>query len=101
MSISAISPAAIAALQGPQVARTEIGGGSLQGFNQFLADSIKQANSTVQSADTAINTMVESQGANLHETMIAIERADITSRLTIRVGQKLVQAYKEISQMQV
>ena len=45
--------------------------------------------------------MVETQGANLHEAMIALSRAEIALRVTTKIGQKLVGAYQEISRMQI
>lgn len=72
-----------------------------QEFQDLLRQGVQKANQEVRVADQAVQEMVSTQGANLHETMIALEKADIATRLTARVGQKLVQAYKEISQMQV
>ena len=72
-----------------------------QEFQDLLRQGVQKANQQVRVADQAVEEMVHTQGANLHETMIALEKADIATRLTARVGQKLVQAYKELSQMQV
>ena len=38
---------------------------------------------------------------DLHEAIIAVEKADIALRLTAQVTQRAVEAYKEISRMQV
>ena len=70
-------------------------------FAQTLAEGISAADGTLKEADASVEQMVESNGANLHETMIALEKADIAARLTIKIGTKLVQAYREVSQMQV
>ena len=70
-------------------------------FTALLETGLDKANTTMKAADVAVETMVETQGANLHEAMIALDKAEITARLTSRIGQKLVQAYREVSQMQV
>ena len=38
---------------------------------------------------------------NIHETMIALNKADIAFRMTLQVRNKLVEAYQEIIRMQV
>jgi flagellar hook-basal body complex protein FliE len=70
-------------------------------FGELLARRLEATNATVRTADQQVQTMVETQGANLHETMIALEKADIAMRLTVRVGTLLVEAYREVSRMQV
>lgn len=70
-------------------------------FARALGAEVNKVNEVLVESDSAVTTMVESQGANIHETMIALDKADIAVRLTNKIGQKLVQAYKEVSQMQV
>jgi len=73
----------------------------VESFSKALGAEVNRVNETLVSGDLAVNQMVESQGANIHEAMIALDKADIAVRLTNKIGQKLVQAYKEVSQMQV
>lgn len=70
-------------------------------FTDLLTQGIERANQTQLDANRQVDTLVQTQGANMHETMIALSRADITLRLTLKVGQKLVQAYQEVSRMNV
>ena len=76
-------------------------GGVSDNFGASLRDAVVQMNQDQIAADTAVNEMVESQGANVHETMIALERADISLRLATKIGQKLVQAYQDVTRMQL
>lgn len=71
------------------------------GFGAMLEQGLVSANVEGQNADVAMEEMVRSQGANLHEAMIAMSRAELATKLTTKVGQKLVQAYQEISRMQI
>jgi flagellar hook-basal body complex protein FliE len=41
------------------------------------------------------------QTANLHETMIALEKADVSFQLMLQVRNKIVGAYEEIMRMQL
>lgn len=70
-------------------------------FASTLSRAIDAVNAQSRAADTAVQDMVASQGANLHETMIELEKAEIATRLAVKIGQKLVQAYQEVSRMQV
>lgn len=70
-------------------------------FTDLLTQGIESANRSQLEANRQVETLVQTQGANMHETMIALSRADITLRLTLKVGQKLVQAYQEVSRMNV
>lgn len=76
-------------------------GAAASDFGQILADGVEAANQTVKAGDAAVEQMVQSGGGNLHETMIALDKAEIATRLTVKVGQKLVTAYREISQINV
>ncbi len=40
-------------------------------------------------------------GGNLHETAIALEKADIAMRVATKVRNKLVEAYQEVMRMSV
>lgn len=52
-------------------------------------------------ADQAVWRLAAGQADNLHEVMIAVERASIALELTIAIRNKLVEAYQEIMRMQV
>jgi len=52
-------------------------------------------------ADTSIEQLVAGNTKNLHETMIALEKADISFRLMMEVRNKIIEAYHEIMRMQV
>jgi flagellar hook-basal body complex protein FliE len=40
-------------------------------------------------------------GGNLHETALALEKADVALRLATKVRNKLVEAYQEVMRMNV
>lgn len=71
------------------------------GFGAMLEQGLVAANTEGHRADAAMEQMVHSQGANLHEAMIAMSRAELATKLAVKVGQKLVQAYQEVSRMQL
>ena len=68
-----------------------------QGFEKLFDDTktnLQQADQTVLDANTGGDV-------DLHEMMIAMEKADISLRLLVQVRNKTVDAYKEIMRMQV
>ena len=89
-------------IQTPQVG--EIGrGNDVEGasFSDLLGDALSRVNAVQQQADLAMERVATGDAEDLHEAMLAIERADIALRLTAQVTQKAVEAYKEVSRMQV
>lgn len=74
------------------------GGGSFAGV---LKSSLAEVNQLQQKADAAITALATGDKASLHDTMIAIEQADVSFRLMMQVRNKIVEAYQEIMRMQV
>jgi flagellar hook-basal body complex protein FliE len=101
MAINAVGVGQLGGIQRQQGLTNASGARGGQEFQQILNDRLQQADHEVRVGDQAVDEMINTQGANLHETMIALERADIAIRLTTKVGEKLVRAYKEVSQIQV
>ncbi len=71
------------------------------GFGEVLSKSIAAVNDRANKADSLVEGLVEGRHANIHETMIAMEEANISFRLLTRVQNKLVSAYLDIMRMQV
>ncbi len=68
-----------------------------QAFEKLFAETgtaLQQADETVLEANTGGDV-------DVHEMMIAMEKADMSLRLLVQVRNKTVDAYKEIMRMQV
>ena len=68
-----------------------------EGFGKMLDQTVqhlKQADQSILEANTGGPT-------DLHDVMIAMEKADISLRLMVQVRNKAVEAYQEIMRMQV
>jgi flagellar hook-basal body complex protein FliE len=70
-------------------------------FGEFLADSIGKVNQLQQNANLAMEKVASGESKNLHETLLAIEKADIAFRQMNQVRMKVIDAYKEIMKMQM
>ena len=63
--------------------------------------TISQVNQYQVDADVAIKEMLAGRNKNVHETMLALERADVSLKLMTQVRNKVIEAYREIMRMQV
>ena len=70
-------------------------------FGQMLMDVLKEVNSAQQEARTKQNAFMTGQPVEIHDVMIAMEKAGTAMQLTVQVRNKLLEAYQEISRMQV
>jgi flagellar hook-basal body complex protein FliE len=70
-------------------------------FADALKESIRQVNDAQLQADQAINDLTTGKQQDLHQTMIAIEKASLSFELMMQVRNKIVAAYEEISRMQI
>lgn len=71
------------------------------GFSELLSRSITEVNSQAQEADLLVKGLASGEHANIHETMIAMEKSGISFRLMTKVQQKALDAYREIMRMQI
>ena len=70
-------------------------------FAETLSQSLEKVNDLQKEADKAITEFVSGETGNIHETMIALNKADTAFRLTMQVRNKIVEAYNEVLRMQV
>jgi flagellar hook-basal body complex protein FliE len=71
------------------------------GFGEVLQKSIDSVNTTLQEADELNRGLVAGEHGNIHETMIAIEKANISFRMMTRVQQKAIAAYQDMMRIQL
>lgn len=84
-------------------ATPQIGGASETGqsFAATLKDAVNQVNAAQKDSDVKMQELATGKSQNIHETMIAAEKADIALRLMVQVRNKMIEAYQEMMRMQV
>jgi flagellar hook-basal body complex protein FliE len=101
--IGPTNPAIAAALQRGQLggaAPKPAAGG--EDFGQQLVDALKDVNQTQTNAKTMQeDLMTNRKPVEVHDLMIAMEKASTSMQLTMSVRNKVLEAYQEISRMQV
>jgi flagellar hook-basal body complex protein FliE len=70
-------------------------------FSDLLQGTIEQVNAAQKDADAAIKNLVAGRTKNIHETMLTLERADMSLKLMMQVRNKILEAYREVMRMQV
>jgi flagellar hook-basal body complex protein FliE len=70
-------------------------------FGQVLKESIDEVNRLQGVANKAIEDLTAGRTKNIHETMIALEKAEISFKLMLRVRNKILEAYNEVMRMGV
>lgn len=69
-------------------------------FVESLRHAIDEAESLHQAAEEKVSAVMSGEGGDVHNAMIAVEKADLSFQLMMQVRNKIVEAYQEISRMQ-
>ena len=75
--------------------------GNSGSFATLLQQSLDQVNGLQHDADAAAREFALGQAPSVHDTMIAMEKADISLRLAMKIRNKVVEAYQDVMRMQV
>jgi flagellar hook-basal body complex protein FliE len=70
-------------------------------FLSYLQAQVGNVNRLQQEADATVAAVATGQSNNLHEMMIALDKADVSFRMLTRVRNKVIDAYQEIMRMSV
>lgn len=70
-------------------------------FGQILADKLSEVNDKQVSAQEISKQFVEGDDVDVHQVMLSTEEAKLSLDLAIQVRNKLVDAYQELSKMQL
>jgi flagellar hook-basal body complex protein FliE len=66
----------------------------------MLAQSLEEVNRLHMAADEAVENLAAGKQKNIHETMIALEKANVAFQLLMQVRNKVISAYETIMRMQ-
>lgn len=74
---------------------------SIQSFSKFLSNAINEVNHAQIQSDEMTEKLARGEAVDLHNVMIASQKASITLQTTIEIRNKVVEAYQEVMRMQV
>lgn len=70
-------------------------------FSALLKDALKDVNNAQLTADDAVQKMLSGENKDIHSTMIALQKADVSLKMMLEVRNKIMDAYQEILRTQV
>lgn len=73
----------------------------LDGAGKFFKELVGKVNDLSQQSDQAVQKLATGENRNLHETMIAVEKASVSFLFMSQVRNKALEAYQEVMRMPV
>ncbi len=70
-------------------------------FSETLGDYIKSVSNDQLDAKHSIERFLRGEEKDIHNTMITIQKADISLQLMMQVRSKLITAYQELMRIQI
>ena len=69
------------------------------GFGEVIDQAVKKVGKLENEADQSIVSMLQGK-ADIHQTMVALQKSDLSMRLFLAVRNKAIEAYREVMRMQ-
>ena len=98
MNIAAAAP--IATGLPAQIAASNAARSSTEPFAGVLKDTIASVNQLQDAAQSAATGLITGGGVDVHQAVIAAEKASMAFELVLAVRNKAVQAYQQVMSMQ-
>lgn len=70
-------------------------------FRELLREKLEEVNELQHQADTITQMYLAGQAEDVHQVMLALEQANLSLQMVMQVRNKVIEAYQEISRMQV
>lgn len=71
------------------------------GFGEVLNNAIAKLNQTESKADEVMQQFMVGEVQDIHQVSIAMQEAKLTMQLAVEVRNKIVEAYQEVSRIQL
>lgn len=70
-------------------------------FSDYVQRSLADVNRQMLNADEAIENLATGKNQDIHNTMISMQKAEISFELVMQIRNKLISAYDEIRRMSI
>lgn len=70
------------------------------GFGSLLNQAIDRVGELKHTSDQQVSELIQGDRQDVHNVMIAVEKADVAFQLMMQVRNKIVNAYEEVSKLQ-
>ncbi len=85
----------------PGKAGEKQGTGGEGSFSEVLSSALNKLNETQVKADSLSMELLTGEVQDIHQVTIAMQEAKLSMQLAVEVRNKVIEAYQEISRMQV
>lgn len=75
--------------------------GNQASFGQFLQDAMSEVNNLQMQSRDAKQQLLTGNIDDIHQVMVAAEKANVALQLTVQIRNKVIEAYQDIMRMQV
>jgi len=100
MSLDALGRIGSIAATGTPAAKPAAAAADGKSFGESLMSLVESVEQTGADANRAVADMLDKSG-DVHDAMIALQRAEMTLQLTVQIRNKLVNAYQDIMRMPI
>jgi flagellar hook-basal body complex protein FliE len=70
-------------------------------FGELLQEALQKVNREQLEAGKSLQGLISGEAEDLHQLMIAAEKARLSLQLTVQLTNKVIEAYREITRMQI
>lgn len=77
------------------------GSSEIDQFASLLTDQVRDVNAMQTDANSMVHTLLTGGSVNEAEVLTAVQKADLAFRMLLQVRNKLIEAYREIQQIQI
>lgn len=73
----------------------------VEGLGQMFKQTLEEVQAAQNQSDKLTSELVTGEVQDIHEVMIASQKASLSLQLTVQVRNKVVEAYQEVMRMQL
>ena len=73
----------------------------IDGFANLLVEQVQSVNNMQTDANDMVHSMLTGGDVNEAEVLTAVQKADLAFRMLLQVRNKLIEAYREVQQIQI
>lgn len=84
--------------EGAQSSQTKVGKSE---FLDLLEKGIQEVNTSSLEAEKASMDLASGKNSNIHETMLAVTKAELGFNMMVQMRNKVIEAYQEVMRMQI
>lgn len=85
----------------PQSVQGTVQAEEKSGFGGILAEMLEKTNSELQKSEQMSQDYALGKDVELHKVVLAAEQANLALQMTVQVRNKIIEAYQEITRMQL